>query len=136
MRQDRLERIDGTSAIPRLSVHSIWQDRANRLLVGGSGLLVLTEAGSVYYRSTQSQADNGIRTIRETSDGTLWIGTISGLRRLPGGLAGDPFPTPRMIDGNIGVLLPGRQGQSLRHAARQAQTHLFRVVHSHARRTP
>src|SRR5205814_9335232 len=97
--------------VNEMAVHSICQDRAGRLLIGGSGLLVLSGTGSAFYRSNANQADNSIRTIRETRDGTLWIGTISGLRRLDGGLAGDPFLRARLIDHmNISALREGRDG--------------------------
>lgn len=112
MQGDALVRIDGKGGVPRLAVHSICQDRQGRLLIGGSGLLVLTGDQASYYHSTKNLADNSIRTIRQTRDGAVWIGTISGLRKLERGLEGDPFPTPKMIsDRNISYLLEGRGGQ-------------------------
>lgn len=107
MRNEALVRIDGSGGIPQLNVHSICEDREGRLLVGGWGLLVLNgRREAAYYTSKESLADNSIRTIRSTSDGAVWIGTISGLRRLEHGPEGNPFATPRMISGvNISVLL-------------------------------
>jgi ligand-binding sensor domain-containing protein/signal transduction histidine kinase len=103
---DLLARVDGKGDIPRVAVHSICQDSQGRLLIGGSGLLILKGAEAAYYHSTEDQADNSIRTIRQTSDGAIWIGTISGLRRLPHGISGNPYSSPRMISGvNISVLL-------------------------------
>jgi len=94
-----------------MAVHSICQDRAGRLLVGGSGLLVVEAGRQTFYQSSETLADNSIRTIGEADDGTLWIGTISGLRRLPGGISGDPFGAPKIIrDTNIAVLTGGRKG--------------------------
>jgi len=102
-------RIDGRDGIAAMSVHSICEDNEGRLLVGGVGLLVLGDAKPAYYRSRQSMADNNVRTIRQTPDGAVWIGTISGLRRLRDGVRGDPFRSPKIIDGvNVSVLLPGR----------------------------
>ena len=106
MENDRLVRVDGAGGIPPVSVHSICQDRRGRLLVAGGGLLVLDGDRAVLYNSKESLADNAIRAIRETSDGTVWIGTISGLRRIAGGIEGDPFLTPRLTSGvNTDVLL-------------------------------
>jgi signal transduction histidine kinase/ligand-binding sensor domain-containing protein len=111
MRQDSLARVDGRGGVPGINVHSICQDRQGRLLVGGWGLLVLNGEDAVYYTSSESLADNSIRTIRETSDGAVWIGTISGLRRLGHGVREDPFKTPKLLSGvNISVLLEDRQG--------------------------
>jgi ligand-binding sensor domain-containing protein/signal transduction histidine kinase len=113
MESDALVRIDGKAGVPRMAVvHSICQDREGRLLIGGSGLLVLQGSTAAYYHSTNNLADNSIRTIRETRDGTVWIGTISGLRKLDKGIRGDPFLAPKMVsDRNISYLLEGRDGQ-------------------------
>src|SRR5581483_4835379 len=112
MQQDTLTRVDGTNGIPRINVHTICEDRAGRLLVGGRGLLILHGQSATYYTSSETFADNSIRTIRQTSDGALWLGTIAGLRRLEHGLAGNPFNAPKLISGvNISVLLEGRRGE-------------------------
>jgi ligand-binding sensor domain-containing protein/signal transduction histidine kinase len=110
MQGERLTRVDGAGNIPSVAVHSICEDRQGRLLVGGSGLLILSGPDVAYYRSREDLADNSIRTIRETADGAIWIGTISGLRRLEHGFSGDPFSSPRVISGvNISVLLESRK---------------------------
>src|SRR5262249_13396662 len=45
-------------------------------------------------------------------DGALWIGAISGLRRLDQGIRGNPFTTPKILSGaNISALLESREGQ-------------------------
>lgn len=112
MRQEALTRVDGQGGVPRINVHSICQDRQGRLLVGGWGLLILSGPDAAYYTSGESLADNSIRTIRQTSDSAVWIGTISGLRRLAHGVGGDPFKTPKILSGvNISVLLEDRRGQ-------------------------
>jgi ligand-binding sensor domain-containing protein/signal transduction histidine kinase len=112
MQNESLTRIDGHDDIPQMSVHSICQDREGRLLVGGRGLLVLSGGGAAYYTSSESLADNSIRTIRQTSDGAIWIGTISGLRRLDQGLSGNPFRASKIVSGtNISFLFESRRGQ-------------------------
>ena len=56
-------------------------------------------------------ADNSIRTIRQTADGAIWIGSISGLRKLDRGINGDPFKAPKILSGvNISALLESRGG--------------------------
>ena len=114
MQNESLLRIDGRSGRPQIAVHSICEDQKGRILVGGSGLLVLRHdlTDYEYYTSGESPADNSIRTIRRTPDGALWIGTISGLRRLANGLAGDPFRGPKLIkETNVCFLLVGRGGE-------------------------
>jgi ligand-binding sensor domain-containing protein/signal transduction histidine kinase len=110
MEGDHLSRVDQRDGVPHVAVHSIWQDADGRILVGGSGLLVLSGRDCEYYTSPESLADNSIRTIRQTRDGAIWIGTITGLRRLPHGLAGNPFAVPKLIrDANVDFLMESRR---------------------------
>lgn len=112
LQNDSLTRMDGHGGAPRISVHAICEDRAGRLLVGGRGLLILRGMEATYYTSNESLADNSIRTLRQTADGALWVGTISGLRKLDQGINGDPFTTPKILSGvNISVLLESRRGE-------------------------
>jgi ligand-binding sensor domain-containing protein/signal transduction histidine kinase len=112
MQNEKLSRVDGRDSIPSINVHTICEDRAGRLLVGGWGLLILNGQAATYYSSIESQADNSIRTIRQTADGALWIGTISGLRKLDRNIRDNPFATPRILSNiNISVLLESRGGQ-------------------------
>jgi len=112
MQNESLTRVDGRDGATKISAHAICEDRAGRLLVGGRGLLILRGTEATYYTSSESLADNSIRTIRQTADGALWIGTISGLRRLDHGINGDPFMMPKILSGaNIGVLLESRRGE-------------------------
>src|SRR6266508_3732464 len=112
MQNESLIRVDDHDGAPKISAHAICEDRAGRLLVGSRGLLILRGMEATYYTSNESLADNSIRTIRQTADGALWIGTISGLRRLDRGINGDPFMTPKILSGaNISVLLESRRGE-------------------------
>jgi ligand-binding sensor domain-containing protein/signal transduction histidine kinase len=105
-------RIDGRHGVPSMHVHAICQDRGGRILVGGGGLVVLDGDRVEHHRSAESFADNNIRTLRESRDGSLWIGTISGLRRLDVGVRGNPFLAPRIVDGtNISALYESPTGQ-------------------------
>jgi signal transduction histidine kinase/ligand-binding sensor domain-containing protein len=112
LHNESLTRVDGHGGAPRISVHTICEDRAGRLLVGGRGLLILRGLEATYYTSNESLADNSIRTIRQTMDGALWIGAISGLRKLDQGVKGDPFTIPKILSGiNISSLFESRRGE-------------------------
>ncbi len=112
MENEKLIRIDNRDSVPRMSVHTICEDRAGRLLIGGWGLLILQGTTANYFTSTESQADKSIRTIRQTADGTLWIGTISGLRRIEPNYSSNPFLLPRLLSQiNISALHESRNGQ-------------------------
>ena len=111
MQNESLIRVDGRDGADEMNVHAICEDSAGRLLVGGRGLLVLRGQEVNYYTSNGSMADNSIRTIRQTADGAIWIGSISGLRKLDRGINGDPFKAPKILSGvNISALLESRGG--------------------------
>ncbi|HEX2490598.1 MAG TPA: two-component regulator propeller domain-containing protein, partial [Blastocatellia bacterium] len=111
MRNESLIRVDGRDGVSEMNVHAICEDRAGRMLVGGMGLLVLRGQEVNYYTSNESLADNSVRTIRQTADGAIWIGSISGLRKLDRGINGDPFKAPKILRGvNISALLESRGG--------------------------
>jgi ligand-binding sensor domain-containing protein/signal transduction histidine kinase len=112
MTGDSFVRVDGRDGLPAINIHSICEDRAGRLLVGGWGLIVIDRRQKAYFSSRESMADNSIRTIRQTADGAVWMGTISGLRRLAEGVRGDPFAQPKMVTGsNVSALVEGRGGE-------------------------
>jgi ligand-binding sensor domain-containing protein/signal transduction histidine kinase len=118
---DRLTRLDTQAGIPSMSVHSIREDSKGRLWVGGSGLLVLSDGATAYYSSSKSLADNSIRAIAESSDGTIWVATIGGLHRVPGGNPAEVFSSKTIIQHNTtylcntkdGYLWAGTYGQGL-----------------------
>ncbi|MGA7294313.1 MAG: two-component regulator propeller domain-containing protein [Terriglobales bacterium] len=82
---DHLERIDGQGDIPRIAVHSIYRDRSGHLWIGGSKLLRIDGASATEYHLQGEASQNRVKCILETADGTIWVGTVSGLQRmLPG----------------------------------------------------
>ena len=67
---------------PALSVHSIFRDRAGRLWAGGSRLLCIDGSVATPYSLGAEPSQNQVKSIRQTSDGTLWVGTVTGLNRM------------------------------------------------------
>ena len=55
-RQNRFVRVDGTAAIPAISVHSIYQDRAGRLWAGGYRLACIENLPPACIRSAPVSA--------------------------------------------------------------------------------
>lgn len=78
----RLVRVDGRGEIPAMAVHSITQDDAGGLWVGGSRLLRLYQGQVREYSLGGSGSLDRVKSILETRDGTVWVGTVSGLERL------------------------------------------------------
>ncbi len=112
LEQDKFVREDNRAGVPRMGVHAICEDRAGRLLIGGWGLLILQGNATQYFSSNESQADNSIRTLCQTADSALWMGTIAGLRRLAPAHSGNPFLQPKLFNHiNISFLRESRKGQ-------------------------
>jgi ligand-binding sensor domain-containing protein/signal transduction histidine kinase len=96
---DRVDRIDNTESMPAVAVHAIYQDHIGQLWVGGSRLLCLHDGESAEYRLEQGGSENRVKSILETRDYTIWVGTISGLHRM---VAGDKFF--HRVEGTRGVV--------------------------------
>ena len=83
MEGDRLRRVDGTGKVPKLAVHAIREDREGGLWVGGSTILMLHGAECREYHLQGYGSASRVKSILETGDGTVWVGNVSGLQRLP-----------------------------------------------------
>ena len=85
LRGDHFVRVDGTAAIPSISVHSIFQDRTGRLWVGGFPLISIENMVAKSYSLGPSLSQNQVKSITQTRDGSLWVGTVVGLLRMAPG---------------------------------------------------
>jgi signal transduction histidine kinase/ligand-binding sensor domain-containing protein len=83
--QGRFVRVDGTAAIPELSVHAIYQDRAGRLWAGGYRLTCIEHMTARMYSLGTGFGQNMVKSITQTRDGTMWVGTVAGLESMPPG---------------------------------------------------
>ena len=79
---DRVVRVDGRGGFPLIAVHAIYQDHSNRLWVGGSRVLMIEGSHWQEFHLGGSPSADRVKSILETADGTLWVGTVSGLQRL------------------------------------------------------
>ena len=84
VRNGTVARIDGRTGVPFSSVHAIHQDRAGRLWVGGFHFFALSGAKAAEFSLPGGLSDN-VKSILDTRDGTLWVGTVSGLQQMPPG---------------------------------------------------
>ncbi len=78
----RLVRVDGTGEIPAIAVHAIAQDRQGGLWVGGSSLLRIYHGQVRVYHLQGGGSLNRVKSILATRDGTIWVGTVSGLNEM------------------------------------------------------
>lgn len=119
---ERLARVDGLGKIPKLAVHAIREDRAGNLWVGGSTVVMIHGSDCREYHLDGYGSANRVKSIVETADGTLWVGTVSGLARMPRGAresgrfekVGDIAATVRaLLEDRAGTLWIGTIGDGL-----------------------
>jgi ligand-binding sensor domain-containing protein/signal transduction histidine kinase len=79
---DRVERVDDSGPLPLLAVHAIYEDRLGGLWVGGSKLLRLQGNEAIEFRLKGNASGNRVKSIFQTEDKIIWVGTVSGLHRL------------------------------------------------------
>jgi ligand-binding sensor domain-containing protein/signal transduction histidine kinase len=82
---NRFVRIDVTENIPSLAVHAIAPDRAGGLWVGGSRLIHIDGDRATEYTMRGESSQNRVKSIVQTQDGSIWVGTVSGLNRMAPG---------------------------------------------------
>jgi signal transduction histidine kinase/ligand-binding sensor domain-containing protein len=99
---DHFVRVDGTSGIPALAVHAIYFDRVGRLWAGGSKLLWLAGDHVTEYTLRGEGSQNRVKSIIQTADGSMWVGTVSGLNRMAPGRS--TFDQVGGITGTVRVL--------------------------------
>ncbi len=129
-KDDRFVRVDGTPAIPAVSVHSIQQDRSGRLWVGGFKLYCLENLAAKEYSLGSQLSQNMVKSIIQTQDGTIWVGTVSGLDWMPPGE--DRFQPVKGISSTVrilrqtsdGVLWIGTIGQGVFQYSAAKLTHI------------
>jgi len=90
----KIERVDGRDGMPAISVHSIYADRQRRLWAGGYHFFCiddrakgLDDRAKVEYPLPGGLTDN-VKSILQTRDGTIWVGTVGGLQRSTSAPAG------------------------------------------------
>jgi ligand-binding sensor domain-containing protein/signal transduction histidine kinase len=99
---ERIERVDNGNSVPLVAVHAIREDSQGRLWVGGSKLLCLSGSTAQEYRLQGEGSQNRVKSIVQTRDGTLWVGTIGGLYRMVAG--SDSFRRVKDTSGTVRFL--------------------------------
>jgi ligand-binding sensor domain-containing protein/signal transduction histidine kinase len=79
---EKFKRVDGVDGRPAIAVHAIAEDHLGRLWVGGSRLLCFDRDQLREFRLPGVSSQNRVKSLLETTDGTVWVGTVSGLYRL------------------------------------------------------
>jgi ligand-binding sensor domain-containing protein/two-component sensor histidine kinase len=95
-----IRRVDARSTMRPIAVHSITEDREHRIWVGGSRLVAIRDGRVQNERLPGLYSQNRVKTILQTADGTIWVGTVGGLDRL----VGTSFVSVPGIAGTVRVL--------------------------------
>lgn len=115
-----IARFDAKNGVPPISVHAIYQDREQRLWFGGYHFFVKHEKKTQEVSLPGGLTDN-VKSILQTSDGTMWVGTVSGLwkampqkgaphfQRVPGARS----TVRTLLENDDGSLLAGTIGEGL-----------------------
>jgi signal transduction histidine kinase/ligand-binding sensor domain-containing protein len=99
---DRIERVDNSNGVPPIAVHAIHEDHMGRLWAGGSKLLCLSGTTHREYRLAGEGSQNRVKSITQTRDGTMWVGTIGGLYSMVTG--SDSFLRVKETSGTVRFL--------------------------------
>jgi ligand-binding sensor domain-containing protein/signal transduction histidine kinase len=82
IRNGVVQRVDTSRFGPSLAIHSIFEDREHRIWAGGSRLLMFDGDQVRQFGLPGAYSQNRVKSILQTSDGTIWVGTVGGLQRL------------------------------------------------------
>jgi signal transduction histidine kinase/ligand-binding sensor domain-containing protein len=107
---ERFVRVDDTEKIAALAVHAIREDHEGGVWVGGSRLIRILHGESKEYALEGYPSATRVKTILESGDGRVWVGTVSGLQRSRGDLANARFERVPGIDNTVRVLRTDRDG--------------------------
>ncbi len=89
----RALRIDNTTTVPAMAVHATAMATDGTVWVGGSRLLSLRDGQATVHALVGEYSETRVKSILQTRDGTVWVGTVSGLQRLrPGTGRFERFP--------------------------------------------
>lgn len=102
LESERLVRMDKTGKLPLLAIHAIYEASDGGLWVGGSRLFRLRSGEDTEYKLGGEDSENRVKSIVQTNDGAIWVGTVSGLKRMPSGSSS--FSTVPEITGTVRFL--------------------------------
>jgi ligand-binding sensor domain-containing protein/signal transduction histidine kinase len=81
----RVDRADKWPDMPTSGFHNVFEDHSGRIWVGAGRLFAIQEGQPLEYTLGRDDNQHHVKSIAETADGSIWVGTISGLYRLEPG---------------------------------------------------
>jgi len=100
-------RVDDQPGMPANSFHAIAEDDAGRIWAGAPHLFAILHGQPKEYSLNGTDSQNRVKSILKTEDGSIWVGTVSGLHRLRPG--SDRFERVPGVWGTVRILcaVPG-----------------------------
>jgi ligand-binding sensor domain-containing protein/signal transduction histidine kinase len=119
---ERLERVDNRPEMPANAFHGVLEDHRGRLWAGAARLYAIINGQPREFALDGTDSQNRVKSILETEDGSIWVGTVSGLHRLRPG--SDRFERVAGVWGTIRTLCAVSSGELWAGAIGQG---IFRV---------
>jgi ligand-binding sensor domain-containing protein/signal transduction histidine kinase len=75
-------RVDDRPGMPPTAFHGLAEDGQGRVWAGAAQMYAIENGSSKEYALFGSDSRNRVKSILETADGSVWVGTVSGLHRM------------------------------------------------------
>lgn len=127
---ERIERVDNSDGMPSIAVHAIHEDNQGRLWAGGSKLICINGSTNQEYRLAEEGSQNRVKSITQTRDGTMWVGTIGGLYSMSAG--SNSFQRVKETSGTVRFLRETSDGTlwigTIGHGIYKYRNHIFSQI--------
>lgn len=107
--EGRLQRIDNRPGIPANAFHAVLEDHRGRVWAGAPHLYAIINGQPQEFALDGTDSQNRVKSILETEDGSIWVGTVSGLHRLRPGA--ERFERVSGVWGTIRTLCAAAPGE-------------------------
>ncbi|MGB7549255.1 MAG: two-component regulator propeller domain-containing protein [Terracidiphilus sp.] len=77
-----VDRVDNRPEMPANAFHGVFQDHLGRVWAGAGRLFAILNGHPKEYALEGTDSQHRVKSILETEDGSIWVGTVSGLYRL------------------------------------------------------
>ncbi len=81
----KFDRVDNKPDMPANAFHGLVEDHLGRLWAGAGQLYAIQDGKPTPYTLGGIDNEHRVKSILETADGSIWVGTIAGLYRMPPG---------------------------------------------------
>lgn len=82
MNSGRLQRMDDRASMPAGAFHAVLEDKRGRMWAGAARLYAIINSQPREFALDGTDSQNRVKSILETPDGSIWIGTVGGLHWL------------------------------------------------------